>query len=80
MTTANEPPLPQFGRRLRTLREERGYKQKALADRAGVSVFHLNRIEQGDRDAKVSTVHRIANALGVDLATVFAREKEDLSA
>lgn len=77
----NRLPLPPFGRRLRAIREERGYRQKAIADRAGVSVFQLNRIEQGNQDAKVSTVSLIARALGVDLAMVFACEEEsELSA
>jgi len=80
-TRTNEIPIPPFGRRLRAIREARGYKQKVIADRAGVSVSHLNRLELGQRDAKVSTVCHIAHALGVDPALVFAWEEgQELSA
>jgi len=80
-TRASEIPIPPFGRRLRAIREARGYKQKVIAGRAGVSVSHLNRLELGQGDAKVSTVFRIAYALGVDPVAVFAWEEgQELSA
>lgn len=70
------------GRRVRLLREERGWSQGELARRAGVSQGHLSNIERGvRRDTQIVTAARIAKALGVptdDLLVGPRRDANDL--
>lgn len=44
-----------------------GMSQKALAKRAGVPQSTVSRIEQGQRDASLSTLTKILDALSCDL-------------
>lgn len=60
---------------IRPLRESRGLSQRALARRAGVSFRTLQLLEVGDRDARWSTVLKVAAALGRD-ATALERSLE----
>jgi transcriptional regulator with XRE-family HTH domain len=52
--------------RLREWRERRLLTQAELAKRVGVSVGTVNRIERGANPPRLSTVRRLAEALGVD--------------
>lgn len=54
------------GRRLRNLRHRRQMRQKDLADRAKVSVWHLSQIENDHTYCGDQLVLRLAAALGVD--------------
>ena len=55
------------GERVRALREERGLLQRGLAATAGLPVRTLGRLEQGEVDARLSTLVKISNALGVNV-------------
>jgi transcriptional regulator with XRE-family HTH domain len=58
-----------IGDRLRRLRTERGLTQEQLAERAGVSVDIVKKLEQGKRDsARLTTLAALADALDVGLA------------
>ena len=41
-----------------------------LADRAGINFTAVSRLERGDRDPRLSTVARVARALGVSVAAL----------
>lgn len=69
MTTAR-----QFGRRLRALREAAGKSQGDLAGKAGLSRVYLNQLEAGKRDPSLSTLTRLALALGVKLEALIGAE------
>ena len=57
---------PQFGQRLRGLREAAGLTQAALAERAGLSVKAIAALENGRRlRPHPSTVHALGEALGL---------------
>lgn len=51
--------------RVKKLRGERGLTQEQLAHKAKVSLGYLARLETGRHDPKLSTLLRIAKALGV---------------
>lgn len=53
--------------RLRACRVEKGLSQRELARLMGVGHGHLSRIETGDVDPKLSTLRRMAHALGSHL-------------
>jgi transcriptional regulator with XRE-family HTH domain len=57
--------------RVRTLRERRGWTQEQLAEKAGISRGYLARLETARQDPKLSTLEKLARALGVRVATLL---------
>lgn len=55
------------GGRIRTLRDEKGWFQKDLAKAARLPIRTIGRIERGEVDVRLSTLNKIAEALGVTL-------------
>lgn len=53
-------------RNLRKLREAKYWTQEDLAKRAGLSRVAIARLESTKVDARFSTIHKLANALGVE--------------
>jgi transcriptional regulator with XRE-family HTH domain len=70
------PELLALGRRLRQIRRSRELSQEALADRAGVHPKHLSEIERANKDPRATTVIKLADALGVPVAELYADEDE----
>lgn len=67
-------PRDTLAARLRSLRDKAGLTQAALAARAGLSVVAVFHLEQGRRsDPKVSTLAKLADALGVTLDRLAGR-------
>ena len=54
-----------LGKNLRAARERLGLTQEAVADRSGVQAGEISRIERGKRDPQVSTVEKLATAVGM---------------
>ena len=52
------------GQRLRQLRVERALTLRALAERSDVSYDTINKLELGQRPARLSTIRKLADALG----------------
>lgn len=55
-----------LGERIRKTREEKGIKQKDLADKIGISYVMLSQYERGVRTPKYEMVDKIAEALNID--------------
>ncbi len=55
-----------IGKSVRELRIEKFMSQAELSKAAGVSPAHLGRIERNEHDPHLSTIRKIAQALGVD--------------
>lgn len=53
------------------LRKSRGFTQKALADRAGISQPSLANIESGKTKPRISTARRLAKVLKIDWKTFY---------
>src|SRR5262245_29930418 len=62
-----------FAGRLRELRTEAGLTQEELAEKVGVKRDAIARWERGRREPRVSNVHALAEALGVD-CTAFPQQ------
>jgi ribosome-binding protein aMBF1 (putative translation factor) len=56
-----------FGKKVRELREAKGWSQEDLAKAVSMVQTKLPAIEQGRRDVHLSTVQRFAKALGVTI-------------
>ena len=55
-----------IGDKLKDLRIEQALTQRELADRAGIGVNTLNRLELNETEPHMSTVRKLARALGVE--------------
>lgn len=71
---------PNVGTRLRSLREQQGLSLRALAKRCGLSINAISLIERGENSPTVSTLHRLANALGVPITDLFQEEARQTTA
>jgi transcriptional regulator with XRE-family HTH domain len=54
------------GERLRELRVERALSLRALGERSGVTFATINNLENGNRPARLATIRKLAEALGVE--------------
>ena len=61
-----------FGATLRKLRDERGYSQEELAERAGLHRNYIGDIERGERNVALENIIRLAKALSVSPRELFA--------
>ncbi len=59
-------PVP-FSQRLKALREEEGWTQRELAERAGFSQPFIARLESGTQQPSWDTVCRLADTLKINL-------------
>lgn len=67
----HDQPEPNVGRRIRALRERQGLSLRALARRSGLSLNAVTQIERGENSPTVSSLHLLAGALGVSIASFF---------
>jgi len=65
-----------LGRRVRTLRGRRAKTRKSVAREADVSERHLAQLESGEGNVSIVLLRRIADALDVSLAELFAPDAE----
>jgi transcriptional regulator with XRE-family HTH domain len=56
-----------LGQKIRELRKERRMSQTELAQRAGVALMTISRLERGEHDPHVRTLSQTAKGLGVPL-------------
>jgi transcriptional regulator with XRE-family HTH domain len=61
------PTPKRIGRRLKLLREAKGFSQAAVAKEAGITREYVNKLEAGRYDPTVGVLTRLAKALGVDV-------------
>src|ERR1700761_3133929 len=61
-----------IGRRLAELRAEHRYSIRGLAREAGVSASLISDVERGKVEPSISTLKRLASALGTTLAFFFS--------
>ncbi|MCQ4164461.1 helix-turn-helix domain-containing protein [Tahibacter harae] len=66
-----EDPRKLFGRRLASLRKERGWSQERLALESGIARSYLGGIERGQRNVALLNICKIADTLEVDPAELF---------
>ncbi|MEU0812222.1 helix-turn-helix domain-containing protein [Streptomyces sp. NPDC005970] len=73
--SAPEPPAERpesdVGRRVHAFRRLRRMSLRALAERSDVSGSFLSQLERGRSSASISTLARIASALGITMAELF---------
>jgi transcriptional regulator with XRE-family HTH domain len=67
-----------FGQRLKSIREQRGWSQSALAERSGVPYETIYRVERGThQEPRVSIAAKLARTLGVSLDVLAGLYEEE---
>ena len=64
-------PKSLFGKAIRALREERGYSQEELAERAGLHRNYVGGVERGERNVALENIVKLAVALSVRTRDLF---------
>jgi len=78
MRTGASPQLLAFGRTLRKARRDRDLSQEALALEAGLSAKHVGEIERANKDPRLTTVMKLADALELRSSELFGLFEERL--
>lgn len=77
---ATAPPANNVGANIRTTRETKGLTQLALGHALGWTGpdagAQISRFESGQKEPRLSTLQRIADALGVGLDILTKRKKK----
>jgi transcriptional regulator with XRE-family HTH domain len=66
----------QLGSRIRSLRQARHLTLRDVAERSGVTESFLSQVERDVASPSIATVHRIARALDLSIAQLFAEGAE----
>ncbi len=59
-----------FGKRVRYVRDAKGWSQMHLADLLGVTPTYIGRIESGERSPSLPTMAKLAKALSTTVANL----------
>jgi transcriptional regulator with XRE-family HTH domain len=65
-----------FGERIRALRNDQGWSQEELADRAHLHRTYIGSVERGEQNLSLINIERLAATLGVSLAELFKPFKD----
>lgn len=63
-----------LGSQLKAKREEKGYTLKQTAEISGLSIGFISQVERGQTDPSLSSLKRLAGALGIKLGDLFSQE------
>jgi transcriptional regulator with XRE-family HTH domain len=74
-TTPIENIQRSLGRRIRELRTKHGWTQEQFAGFCGLHRTYMGHVERGEKNVSLSTMLRVANALGVEPSALFAQAK-----
>lgn len=67
--------LVALGTTIREVRKSKGISQEKLALKAEVDRAYVGRVERGDNNAALLTLHRLAQALDLTLAKLMRKAK-----
>lgn len=72
---------PTQGLTLRTVRVAQGLSLRETASRAGIDPAHLSKVERGQKNLSVQSLHKLAGVLGLrDLERLLAPHVTELDA
>jgi len=63
--------MQMIGNKIKTLRQQHGLSQRALAEQAGISAASLSQLESGQSSPSVATLEKLADGLGLAVASFF---------
>lgn len=63
--------LEKFGERIKELRRENKISQEQLAEKANLHRTYIGMIERAEKNITLLNIEKIANALGIEIKTLF---------
>ncbi len=72
------PAHAAFGEAVRGIRKQRGISQESLALICGLDRTYISGIERGARNPSLTNIFKIAAALDIGPAEIFARAQESV--
>lgn len=75
ITMAARKSKPTIGQTLRRAREAAGLSWYALAQRSGLSMQHVPRIERGESSPSIATLEKLAEGMNCNLLIEFVPKK-----
>ena len=60
-----------LGKRVRTLRKQRGWSQEEFADRAEFHRTYIGSVERGEQNVSIDNIERLAKTLGISIEGLF---------
>ena len=69
-----------FGKKVRAIREAQAFSQADLGRLVGIPQPDMPAIERGERDVRLSTANRFAQALGVHISDLLPKKPRQKSA
>lgn len=67
----NENTIKKLGHKVRIIRTDRGLSQETLAENADLNRSFVGLLERGQTNITIKNLEQIANALDVDIKTLF---------
>jgi transcriptional regulator with XRE-family HTH domain len=71
-----DPTLVAIGKRVRELREAKGFAQEAFANEVGLDRSYYGGIERGERNFAALNIVKVAKALNAEVGELFPKLKE----
>ena len=68
--------MNEISKEIRRVRLERGITLKELSDATGLSVSFLSQVERGESNMTITSLKKIADALGVSMKNLFPDEED----
>ncbi len=65
-----------LGKRVRSLRMEKGWSQEALAEASDLHRTYVGGIERGERNISLRNIEKLAASLDVSILNLFEEEKD----
>jgi transcriptional regulator with XRE-family HTH domain len=70
---ANEDICIRFGKRLRKLRQAKGWTQSYMAEYTGIGRAHISNLENGKKEAGLRALEIFADSFGMSLPRLLSR-------
>ena len=67
------------GKRVYYYRKARGLTQARLAEKAGVHFTYIGQLERGEKNATITSLWKISQALGISMGSLFELIEEEYS-
>jgi transcriptional regulator with XRE-family HTH domain len=64
-------PRKMLGKRIRKLRDQLGWSQEEFADICGVNRSYMGRIERGELNLTLDTLHKVSRGLGTSVSALL---------
>ncbi|WP_317955423.1 helix-turn-helix domain-containing protein [Paenibacillus chitinolyticus] len=66
----------QIGAKIKLHRESRKWTQERLAEAIGSTASYIGQLERGEKNVKIHTIEKVANAFGISISQMFENEQE----